>query len=62
MSTINVYLVPISKPQSYHKAHLLGELVEVKKRMVHKEEEISQLAKRLQRLKEAQARKTQERT
>ena len=36
-----------SKPQSHHKAHLLGEPVEVKKRMVHKDEEISQLAKRL---------------
>jgi len=49
------------KPQSYHKAHLLGELVEVKKRLVHKDEKISQLAKRLQRLQEAQARKIQER-
>jgi len=29
--------------------------------MVHKDEEISQLAKRLQRLEEAQARQTQER-
>jgi len=27
-----------SKPQSYHKAHLFGELVEVKKRLVHKNE------------------------
>jgi len=27
-----------SKPQSHHKTHLLGELVEVKKRMVHKDE------------------------
>jgi len=50
-----------SKPQSHHKAHLLGELMEVKKRMVHKEEEISQLAKRVQKLEEAQARHTQER-
>jgi len=47
--------------QSYHKAHLLGELVEVKKRLVHKDEKISQLAKRLQRLEGAQARKIQER-
>ena len=50
-----------SKPQSHHKTHLLGELVEVKKRMVQKDEEISQLAKRLERLEEAQARQTQER-
>jgi len=50
-----------SKPQSHNKAHILGELVEVKKRMVHKDEEISQLVKRLQRLEEAQARQTQER-
>jgi len=50
-----------SKPQSQHKAHLLGKLVEVKKRMVHKDEEISQLAKRLQRLEKALARQTQER-
>ena len=54
-------LVESSIPQSHHKAHLLGELVEVKKRMVHKDEEISQLAKRLQRLEESQARQTQER-
>jgi len=47
-----------SKPQSYHKAH--GELVEVKKRLVHKDKKISKLAKRLQRLEEAQARKNQE--
>ena len=32
-----------SKPQSHHKAYLLGELVEATKLMVHKEEEISQL-------------------
>jgi len=50
-----------SKPQSHHKAHFLGELVEVKKRMVHKDEEISQLAKRLQRVEETQARNNQER-
>jgi len=50
-----------SKPQSYHKAHLLGELVEIKKRIVHKDEKKSQLAKRLQRLEEAQARQNQER-
>jgi len=49
-----------SKPQSYHKAHLLGELVEVKKQLVHKEEKISQFVKRLQRLEEAQVRQTQE--
>jgi len=57
----NLSLGESSKPQSHHKAHLLGEFVEVKKRMFHKDEEISQLAKKLQRLEEAQARKTQER-
>ena len=41
--------------------HLFGELVEVKKRLVHKDEKISQLAKRLQRLEEAQVRQNQER-
>ena len=45
-----------SKLQSHHKAHLLGELVEVKKRMVHKDEEISRIAKRLQRLRQTQER------
>ena len=50
-----------SKPQSYDKAHLLGELMEVKKRLVDKDEKISQLAKRLQRLEEAQARQNKKR-
>jgi len=50
-----------SKPQSYHKVHLLGETVEVNKRLAHKDEKISQLVKRLQRLEEAQARQIQER-
>jgi len=50
-----------SKLQLYHKAHLLGELVGVKKRLIHKDEKISKLAKRLQRLEEAQARQNQER-
>jgi len=50
-----------SKLQSHHKARHLGEFVEAKKRMVHKDEEISQLAKRLQKLEEGQARQTQER-
>jgi len=49
-----------SKPYSYHKAHLLGELVEVLKKLVHKEDKLSQLAKRLQRLEEAQARRNQQ--
>jgi len=39
-----------SKPQSYHKAQFLGELVEIKKCIVHKEEKLSQFAQRLQRL------------
>jgi len=50
-----------SKLQSYDKAHLLGELMEVKKRLVDKDEKISQLAKRLQRLEEAQARQNKKR-
>jgi len=50
-----------SKLQSCKKAHLLVELVEVKMQLVHKDEKISQLAKRLQRLEEAQARQIQER-
>jgi len=49
-----------SKLQSFHKAHILGELVEVKKQLVHKEEKLSQFAKRLQRLEEAQARQNQQ--
>jgi len=49
-----------SKTKSYHKAHLLGELMEVKKQIVHKDEKISQLAQRLQRLEEAQARQNQQ--
>jgi len=49
-----------SKTKSYHKRHLLGELVEVKKKIVHKDEELSQLAQRLQRLEETQARKNQQ--
>jgi len=34
-----------SKSQSYHKAHLLGELVEVKKRFVHKTVKIKVIKK-----------------
>jgi len=49
-----------SKTKSYHKAHLLEELVEVKKQIVHKDEKISQLAQRLQRLEQAHARKNQQ--
>jgi len=49
-----------SKPQAYHKAHILGELVEVKKLVVHKDEKLSQIAQRLQRLEEAHARENQE--
>jgi len=49
-----------SKPKSYHKAHLLGELVEVKKQIFYKDEKLSQLEQRLQRLEEAQARKNQQ--
>jgi len=43
----NLSLGESSKLKSHHKTHLLGELVEVKKRMVHKDEEISQLAKKI---------------
>ena len=42
------------------KAHILGELVEVKKRLVHKDEKLSQFAQRFQRLEEAHARQSQE--
>jgi len=49
-----------SNPQSFHKAHLLGELVEVQKQLVHKEEKLCQFAKRFQRLEQAQARKNQQ--
>jgi len=38
----------------------LGELVEVKKQLVHKNEKLSQFVQRLQRLEEAQARQNQE--
>jgi len=44
-----------SKTTSYHKAHLLEELVEVRKQIVHEDKKISQLAKRLQTLEEAKA-------
>jgi len=49
-----------SKLQSYHKARLLGELVEVQKQLVHKEETLSQFAKRLKRLEEAHARENEQ--
>jgi len=49
-----------SKTKSYHKAHLLGEFMEVKQQLVHKEEKLSQFAKRLQRLEEAHARQNQQ--
>ena len=49
-----------SKTKSYHQAHLLEELVEVKKQIAHKDEKISQLAKRLQRLEEVHARQNQQ--
>jgi len=49
-----------SKPQVYHKAHILGELVEVKKRLGHKDVKLSQLSQRLQRLEEAHGRQNQE--
>jgi len=50
-----------SKLQSPQKAHLLGELADARRRMAHNNEEIRQLAKRLQRLEEAQVRQTRER-
>jgi len=49
-----------SKLQSYHKAHLLEKLVEVKKRVVNKDEKLSQLVQRLQRLEEAHVSQHQE--
>jgi len=50
-----------SKPQSPQKLHLLGEFADARTRVAHKDEEIRQLAERLQRLEEAQLRQTQER-
>ena len=50
-----------SKSQLPQKAHLLGELTDAKRRMAHKDEEIRQLAERLQRIEEAQKRQTRER-
>ena len=49
-----------SNLKSYHNAHLLGELVEVKQQLVHKEDKLIQLAGRLQSLKEAHARQNQQ--
>jgi len=45
----------VSSKTKNHKAHLLEELVEVRTKIVHKDEKISRLAKRLQRLEEAKA-------
>ena len=49
-----------SKTKSYHKSQLLGELVEVKKQIIHKDEKLRQLTQRLQRLEQAQARQSQQ--
>jgi len=38
-----------SKPQFPQKAHLLGELVDAKRSLAHKEEEMRQLVERMQR-------------
>ena len=50
----------VSSKTKNHKAHLLEELVEVRKKIVHKDEKISRLAKRLQRLEEVHARQNQQ--
>ena len=50
-----------SKTQSSHKTHLLGELVDAKRRLTHKEEEMRQLVERMQRLEKTQERQTRER-
>jgi len=49
-----------SKLQAYNKAHNLGKLMEVKKRLVQKDEKLSQLVQRLQRLEEAHSRQIQD--
>jgi len=48
------------KTKSYNKAHLLEELVEVKNQIFHKDDKISQLAKRLQRLEDVHAKQHQQ--
>ena len=50
-----------SKSQSRLKACLLGELEDAKRSLAHKEEEMRQLVERMQRLEDAQERKTRER-
>jgi len=39
-----------SKPQSPIRAHLMGERVDAKRSLAHKEEEMRQLVERMQRL------------
>ena len=50
-----------SKPQSPQKAHLSGELSNVKRSLPHKEEEFRQLVERMQRLEDTQERLARER-
>jgi len=50
-----------SKPQSPQKTRLLGELEDTKRSLTHKEEEMRQLIKRIQRLEDTQARQNRER-
>jgi len=50
-----------SKQQSPQKARLLGELEDTKRSLVHKEEEMWQLMKRMQRLEDTQVRQNRER-
>jgi len=50
-----------SKPQSLHKAHLLGELADANMTLAHKEEELRPLVERMQRLEDTQKRLARER-
>jgi len=50
-----------SKSQSPKKTHLLGELADAKRSLIHKEEEMRQLVERIQRLKDTQERLARER-
>ena len=50
-----------SKPQSPQKPHLMREFADAKRSLAHKEEEMRQLVKRMQRLVETQERQARER-
>jgi len=50
-----------SKPHSPQRAHIMGELVDAKRSLAHKEKEMRQLEERMQRLEETQERQARER-